>query len=167
MYPGVGSGRDRDFKIFLANNSHRLAVDEPTFADARRLVAKVADTAFKGRPLGRFIEESKRECSIYFTEPITGLRLRTRFDAYHLEFSFDLKTTRHASASSFVRDAVDLGYDLQAYMYGLARSNFEGTGTAAPFVFMTAETSLPNSVCSLVAGESFLENGALRSCRKV
>jgi len=162
LYPGVGSGRDRDFKVFLANNSHRLAVDEPTFAEARRLVDKVATTTFKGRLLARFIEESKRECSIYFTEPVTGLRLRTRFDAYHPEFSFDLKTTRHASASSFARDAVDLGYDLQAYMYSLARSHFEGTKTAPPFVFITVETSLPNSVCTLLAGSTFLENGAAK-----
>lgn len=61
-----------------------------------------------------------------------------------------------------MRDAVDMGYDLQAYMYGLARSNFEGTCAAAPFVFVTVETSPANSVCCLVAGESFLDNAAAK-----
>jgi hypothetical protein len=75
VYPGVGSARDREYKKFLANNSHRLAVDEPTFASARQLVQKVANTLFRGRPLIRFIEESMTECSVYFTEPVTGLRL--------------------------------------------------------------------------------------------
>ena len=97
VYPGIGSARDREYKKFLANNSHRLAVDEPTLASARRLVQKVANTLFRGRPLFRFIEESMTECSVYFTEPVTGLRLRVRFDAYHPDFSFDLKTTRHAT----------------------------------------------------------------------
>jgi hypothetical protein len=44
------------------------------------------------------------ECSVCFTEPVTGLRLRVRFDAYHPDFSFDLKTTRHATASAFARE---------------------------------------------------------------
>jgi hypothetical protein len=161
VYPGVGSGRDRDYKAFLANNSHRLAIDEPTLALARRLVQKVASTLFRGRPLVRFIEESMTECSVYFTEPVTGVRLRVRFDAYHPEFSFDLKTTRHATPAAFSRDAIDLGYDLQAYLYSLARSAYEGT-KAPPFVFITAETAAPNSVCVHTAGSTFLENGAAK-----
>lgn len=166
VYPGVGSGRDREYKTFLANNSHRLAIDEPTLASARRLVQKVASTLFRGRPIIHFIEESITECSVYFTEPVTGLRLRVRFDAYHPDFSFDLKTTRHATASAFARDAIEFGYDLQAYMYSLARAAFEGTEKPAPFVFITAETSAPNSVCLHTAGSTFLENGAakLREC---
>jgi len=53
---------------FLARNAHRLAVDEPTFAQARRLTAKISETPYRGRPLGRFIEESMCEATIYFTE---------------------------------------------------------------------------------------------------
>lgn len=162
VYPGVGCGRDREFKAFLTANSHRLAVDEPTFAAARRLAQKAADTRFRGRPLLKFVEEAKPECSLYFTEPVTGLRLRVRFDAYHPEFSFDLKTTRHATASAFARDAVEFGYDLQAHMYSLARAFFEGTRGLAPFVFITAETAAPHSVCTHIAGTTFLENGAAK-----
>ncbi|MGE3348564.1 MAG: PD-(D/E)XK nuclease-like domain-containing protein [Ramlibacter sp.] len=166
VYPGIGSARDREYKKFQAANSHRLAVDEPTLASARRLVQKVANTLFRGRPLIRFIEESMTECSMYFTEPVTGLRLRVRFDAYHPDFSFDLKTTRHATPAAFARDAIDFGYDLQAYMYSLARRAYEGRTEAAPFVFITAETATPHSVCIHTAGSTFLENGAakLREC---
>lgn len=162
VYPGIGSGRDRDFKTFLSANSHRLAVDEPTFAQARRLVQKIASTRFRGRALIKFIEESMTECSVYFTEPATGLRLRVRFDAFHPDFSFDLKTTRRHDSSGFAADAVDLGYDLQAFLYSTARRLFEGTSAAAPFVFISAETSSPHSVCTHLAGDSFLENGALK-----
>lgn len=166
VYPGVGSARDRDYKAFEAANTHRLAVDEPTFNSARRLCEKIGQTLFRGRPLVRFLEESMRECSVYFTEPVTGLRLRVRFDALHPDVSFDLKTTRHATPAAFGRDAVELGYDLQAYLYSLARSEYEGTTALAPFVFITGETSAPNSVCTHVAGSTFVENGAakLREC---
>lgn len=129
LYPGIGSARDPDFKAFLARNAYRLAMDEPTFAEARRLADKVSETTYKGRPLGRFIEESMCEATIYFTEPVTGLRLRIRLDAYHPEVSFDLKTTRHSTPTGFARDAVELGYDLQSYMYGLGRRLYEGART--------------------------------------
>jgi hypothetical protein len=162
VFPGVGSARDRDFKVFLAANSHRLAVDEPTFARARRLAEKVATTNFRGRQIWRFLEESRKECSLYFTEPTTGLRLRSRFDALHPEFTFDLKTTRHESAGSFGRDALALGYDLQAAMYTLGRGVFEGKRPSPPFVFITAESLAPNSVCTLLAGPTFMENGVAK-----
>jgi hypothetical protein len=162
VYPGVGHGRDRTYKAFMEANSYRFAVDEPTLAEARRLVQKIASTKFRGRSLIKFIEESKTECRIYFTEPTTKLRLRVRFDAYHPDVSFDLKTTRRGDTSGFVADAVDLHYDLQAYMYSAARKVFEGESNAAPFVFISAETAEPNSVCTHLSGESFLENGAAK-----
>jgi hypothetical protein len=161
VFPGIGNSRDPEFKAFLACNAHRLAVDEPTFAGAKRLADKVAETTYKGRPLGRFVEESMCEASIYFTEAASGLRLRIRLDAYHPEISFDLKTTRHGSPGAFARDAVEFGYDLQAYMYGLGRSLYEG-GARKPFVFIAAESTPPHSVSTFDAGESFLENGAAK-----
>lgn len=161
VYPGIGSARDPDFKAFLARNAYRLAVDEPTFAEARRLADKVSATTYKGRPLGRFIEESMCEATIYFTEPVTGLRLRIRLDAYHPEISFDLKTTRHSTPAAFARDAVELGYDLQAFMYGFGRRLYEGA-QIAPFVFIAAETAPPHSIGTFEAGTSFLENGAAK-----
>lgn len=161
VFPGIGSPRDPDFKAFLARNAYRLAVDEPTFAEGMRLATKTAETKYKGRALGRFIEESVCEATIYFTEPVTGLRLRIRLDAYHPEISFDLKTTRHATPAAFARDAVELGYDLQAFMYGLGRQLYEGRH-AAPFVFVTAETGEPHSIGTFEAGTTFLENGAAK-----
>ncbi len=161
VFPGVGTSRDPEFKAFLACNAYRLAVDEPTFAQAMRLATKVAETTYKGRPLGRFVEESICEATIYFTEPVTGLRLRVRLDAYHPDISFDLKTTRHATPEAFARDAVELGYDLQAYMYGLGRRLYEGA-LAAPFVFIAGETQQPHSIGIFEAGGTFLENGAAK-----
>lgn len=165
VFPGVGTSRDPEFKAFLASNAYRLAVDEPTFAEAMRLTSKVAETPYRGRPLRRFIEESMCEATIYFTEPVTGLRLRIRLDAYHPEISFDLKTTRHATPAGFARDAVELGYDLQAFMYSLGRRLYEG-GRESPFVFIAAETSQPHSIGIFESGTTFLENGAtkLQSC---
>lgn len=161
VYPGVAD-RSAAFTEFEAKHSDRLVVDEPTFAQGRRVAEKLAETQYRGRPLQRFIEEAVTEATIYFTEPATGLRMRVRLDAMHPDVSFDLKTTRHPGMRAFARDAVDKDYDLQAYMYSLARCLYEGKTTAAPFVFITAENSAPYSVSTLEAGDNFMGNGALK-----
>lgn len=168
VFPGVGFARDPEFNAFLARNAFRLAVDEPTFAEARRLTARISEMPYKGRQLSRFIEESMCEATIYFTEPVTDLRLRIRLDAFHPEISFDLKTACHGTPGGFARDAVELGYDLQAFMYGLGRRLYEGD-QAAPFVFIAAETAQPHSIGTYEAGVTFIKNGAAKfqDCLKV
>ena len=159
VFPGVAEPRSGQLAQFIADHPDKLVTDEPTFARARRLVQKTADTLYRGRPLARFIEESMTEATVYFIEPVTGLRMRVRLDAYHPDISFDLKSTRHPSARAFTRDAVDYDYDLQAYMYSLGRCLFEGSATAKPFVFIAAESEAPHSVSTLSAGSAFMESG--------
>lgn len=160
IYPGIYDGRSSDYKTFLAKNSSRLVVDEPTFNRARNLAEKILNRTVFGRPFGDFVNEGIPEASIYIEEPTTGLLLRTRLDLYHPEYSFDLKTTRHGVISAFVRDAVDMHYDLQAFMYTIARSLYEGKTKPAKFVFIAAETEEPNSIHQVTAGETFMSNGA-------
>lgn len=160
VYPGMAVARDSEFKQFSIENSNKIVVDEGTFAKALKLCEKIRDRPYKGRPLGKFLEEAKTEVSIYFNDHTTGLRLRVRPDIFHPDITFDLKTTRHGTKPDFSRDAVDLNYDLQAYMYSLGRAMFEGTSTPKPFVFIAAESNTPNSIFILDAGESFMTNGA-------
>jgi len=160
VYPGISDGRDKAYRAFLEEHIGRLVVDEPTFARARRLAEKVLMRTYKGRALGLYLEESICETSIYFDEPVSGVRLRVRLDIYHPDITFDVKSTRRANINGFLRDAVDMHYDLQAFMYSLGRSMFEGSERPAPFVFIAAESEEPNSVMVLNAAGSFLDNGA-------
>ena len=164
VFPGVAdrrtaAGKDA-IEQFEQKHLGRLVVDEPTFAEGRRVAHKVLETRYKGRPLADFIAESVPEATIYFTEPSTGLRMRIRIDSYHPDLSFDLKTSRFALARAFMKDAVEKDYDLQAYMYSLGRCLYEGTTTAKPFVFIVAENTVPFSVSTLEAGATFMGNGA-------
>lgn len=160
VYPGMAVERDREFKKFSIANANKIVVDEGTFSKALVLGEKIQNTPYKGRPIGRFLEESQTEVSMYFNDPTTGLRLRVRPDIYHPDISFDLKSTRQANKTAFARDAIDMGYDLQSFIYTLARALFEGSAKSKPFVFIAAETNDPNSVFALEAGESFMTNGA-------
>ncbi len=159
VFSGHADGRSKVYQEFVADNSDKLVLDEPTFALARQVVVKIAETPYKGRALGKFIEESIPEATIYFTEPTTGLRMRVRIDAYHPDITFDLKSTRHAIMRAFARDAIEFDYDLQAFMYSLGRAMFEGTKEPKPFVFIATESTAPHSVSTLAAGSTFMENG--------
>lgn len=164
VFPGIAerktaAGRGA-FDQFAQTNSGKLVVDEPAFAEGRRVAQRVLETRYKGRPLQRFIEESTPEASIYFTEPSTGLRMRIRIDSYHPEVTIDLKTTRFATARAFMKDAIDKDYDLQSYMYSLGRCLYEGVTTPKPFVFVAAENIAPYSVSTFEAGQTFMGNGA-------
>lgn len=160
IYPGIADGRSAEYKAYLVKNASRLVVDEPTFSRARKLAEKILHRDVFGRPFGDFVREGTPEASIYVEEPTTGLILRTRLDLYHPEYSFDLKTTRHGTIHAFIRDAVDLHYDFQAFMYTIARSLYEGRTNPAKFVFIAAETEEPNSIHQVTAGQSFMSNGA-------
>jgi hypothetical protein len=159
VYPGIADGRSRDYKDFLEQHCGRLVVDEPTFSEACTLAEKILHRVVFGRPFGDYVREGIPEATIYAVEPTTGLQLRTRVDLFHPEFTFDVKTTRHCDSRAFVRDAVDMHYDLQAFMYTFARSMYEGRAKA-PFVFIAAESEKPHSVHQVTAGESFMTNGA-------
>lgn len=159
VYPGFADLRDKEYKKFLANNPTRLVVDESTFARGGILADKILNRPVFGRPFGDYVAEGIPEASIYFEEPTTGLRLRIRMDLYHPEFDFDLKTTRHSTDAAFLRDSVEMGYDLQAFMYSLGRSLYDGRSKRLPFVFVAGETEEPHSIFDITAGESYMTNG--------
>lgn len=160
IYPGMADSKSKDFKEFEAAYPHRLVVDEPTFRKGLNLAERILTRRVRGRYFGDFLAEGKPEVSIYFREPTTGLMLKVRFDLFHPDISFDLKTTRHSSSTAFLRDANDMSYDFQAYMYSLARAHFEGSDTIKPFEFIAAESDEPHSIHVITAGESFMNNGA-------
>lgn len=159
VFPGKRNGRDKDFKAFCAANMGKSVIDEVVLGAARILVDKILHRMFRGRPFGDYLSEGEPEASIYFADPVTGVQCRIRIDLLHPEFLFDLKTSAFIAERDWVRHALSLDYDLQAYMYSLGLCLFTGRQTPVPFVFITAESDLPFSVSAFTAGESFLVEG--------
>lgn len=148
-----------DGRSFRESNPGRICVTLARFREAQALAGRIQDATYKGRPFRRFIEEGKVEPSIYYTDEVTRLPCRIRPDLMHPEITFDLKSTRHGSASEFQRQAVDLHYDLSAFMYCLGRVVLEGGSRPKPFVIVAAETSAPYCVQFRTASQEFLVNG--------
>lgn len=160
VFSGKLDKRDKGFKAFALANSGKAVVDDCALREARTLADRILNKVIRGRPFGDYVAEGEPEASIYYTDPITGVRCRTRLDLRHPEFIFDLKTTIHPGQKEWVRQAVGLDYDMQAYMYSLADCLFTGREAALPFIFVAAESSAPYSVSAYTAGETFMSEGA-------
>ena len=134
---------------------------------ARQLAQRVLERPFRGRPFGRYLEEGEPELTVFYDDPVTGVACRVRIDLWHADYLFDLKTTRHSLAEPFVRSAVDLHYDMQAYMYTLADVVQHGLDVPRPFVFMTVDSAEPFTTSARMAGSTFLENGRTKYQRAI
>lgn len=160
VYTGTGGRKNSEYKDFVKANTSRQVLDASEFQVAQILADKILNRSVLGRPFGDYVQEGIPEATIYYTDPSTDTRCRVRIDLLHPEIRFDLKTTSYIDRRAWVRHALDLDYDLQAYMYSLACSLFYGETTPKPFIFVTAESAAPHSVSAFTAGNSFIEEGS-------
>jgi hypothetical protein len=76
--------------------------------------------------------ETKRERAIYTIDPNRGILLKAKVDINYKGILFDLKSTKNAQHSLFIKDAANLGYDIQAAFYlkvvSLAKKKAKGFG---------------------------------------
>ena len=109
------------------------------------------------------------EVSIFFTDPIFGLKLRVRPD-YHLApckafpngLILDVKSTRDARPFKFSRDSGEYGYDLSASMYREGFQQYYQTEEKPPFIFLVAENLAPFNVKQYRASDLLLSVGDAR-----
>lgn len=162
VYPGVKDGRDAKYKAFVEKHGGQTVVDDVSLQLAQGMAQRILDRQFKGRAFREYIAEGEPEVTIYFTDPATKVRCRVRIDLLHPEFIFDLKTAISVIKSDFLRQAVNLHYDMQSYMYSLAECLWSGRETPLPFVFIAAENTAPYSVSAFTAGSSILAKGGAK-----
>ena len=100
--------------------------------------------------------EALIEQSMFWTDPETGIECRTRPD-YINNAVIDIKSTRNASPQSFMRDAYNMKYHIQAafYLDGVRANGME----INKFVFIAIEKDAPFIVQTYVADDAFIERG--------
>lgn len=116
---------------------------------------------FQAFPLGQFRAEGQAEKSIYFTDDVTGLTIRSRPDLMHPSLTLDLKSTDDARPYAFKKQVRRLDYDLQAYICLQAVKRL--TGKVLPFAFVAVEIDEPHGVwIHNVVSEEIIESGLLK-----
>lgn len=98
------------------------------------------------------------EQSVLWTDEVTGLACKARFDALSPACVVDLKTTRSAQAHGFIRSIISYGYHRQAAWY-LRAARAVGLD-ARDFAFVVAEKAAPYQVAVYRLDVAALEYGA-------
>ena len=101
----------------------------------------------------------EHEVSYFWTDEDTGLKCKVRPDSinHKLKIICDYKTCDNAETQQFMRQAINLGYDLQSsYYIDGVKAN---TGKDYIFVFIAQEKKPPYAVNILQADDVFIRSG--------
>lgn len=145
------------FEEFTRNAGERSIVTQEMLS-----LASAMRDAVRRNPTSDFLTSGGDvEQSIYFTDPPTGIECKARPDVIRMvgekRLIVDLKSCRSAATEDFRRDAIQLGYDLQAAMYCEAvRQEY---GEICSFVFIAVEKEPPHLLNVIQCDELFLKRG--------
>lgn len=140
----------------LLKESGKDFITETTMQTLNEMKKALFDT-----PFVKLLVQGEHEKSFFWKDEQTGVDCKCRPDSYgqmnNQYFAIDLKTTKNAETDAFMRDAIRLGYDIQAshYVEGLNKAY----GKDFKFLFIAQEKTAPYLANVLEADEYFLQSG--------
>lgn len=133
----------------------------PVTAEQMRTAETMAESVRQHPAARELLEGSKKQVSMVWEDPETGVLCRGRIDLVNDEAVIDLKKTRNAAADSFSRDIFNFGYHVQAAMYTDAWKLL--TGQELGFKFICAESEPPYCVAVYDFDEEGIECGRINA----
>lgn len=145
-----GKARAEEFE--LQNAGKRILSQEEFFK-----VRAITNAVHARDEVRALMQIGKREQTLFWVDPETGIRCKCRPDFLGDIAVLDLKSTDDASRDGFAKSCHKYGYAFQAAMYldGIR----EVTGEQLPFVFIPMEKEPPYAVAVYQASEAFLMHG--------
>jgi len=117
--------------------------------------------AVRDNPYARRLLDGPHETPYFWTDELTGEKCKCRTDAEtdigDTHCVVDLKTCMDASTDQFMRDAVRMGYHVQAAMY--SDGVRAATGKDSTFVFIAVEKEPPYALNILQCDNAFMLYG--------
>ena len=144
------------WEAFVADHEKQTIIPEEMYAKAKEMCEAV-----KREPLAVKLLNGVAELPFFWTDEMTGEACKCRVDVLNTEYSQPIivavQTTADASTDSFIRSAINYGYDFQAAMYsdGVEKN----IGKKPLFVFVAVEKEPPYAVNILQADELLLRRG--------
>lgn len=144
------------WEAFVADHENKTIIHAEMYVQAKEMC-----DAVKREPLAVKLLKGKAELPFFWTDEMTGEACKCRVDVLNTEYSqpiiVDLKTTTDASTESFIRSAINYGYDFQVAMY--SEGVEKNIGKKPLFVFIAVEKDPPFSINILQADELMLRRG--------
>lgn len=139
---------------FVAESESKDVITQEQFEQIDSMRNAMLSTPFVSKLIN-----GEHEISYFWTDEDTSLKCKCRPDSinHKLKIVVDYKTTDNAETEHFMRQAIRLGYDLQAsyYLDGVKAN----TGEDYVFVFIAQEKKPPYAVNILQANEIFIRSG--------
>ena len=145
-----------EYARFLVKAGNKEVIDEETYQKLLDMKKELYKT-----PFVKLLIKGEHEKSFFWTDAETGIKCKCRPDSFgqikDQYICIDLKTTKDAETDHFMRDAIKLGYDIQASHY---TQGLESTyGKNFKFIFIAQEKTAPYLVNVLEADEYFMASG--------
>lgn len=150
------AGRE-SYEAYRASHPATQVLSESDY----RIVTECAEAVKKQRTAYRLLTGGENEKAHVWTDEDTGIQLKVKTDSEILLngelWIVDFKTTTDAGTASFTRDALRLGYAMQAAMYmeGCRKTGCDPKG----FVFVAVEKSAPYAVNILEVSQDLIDYG--------
>ena len=144
------------YEEFLKKAEGKEVISEETYQKLLEMQKALYDT-----PFVKLLIKGEHEKSFFWTDEKSGIPCKCRPDSFgqikDQYVAVDLKTTKDAETDHFMRDALKLGYDIQAVHY------CEGLETVYKkpfkFIFIAQEKTAPYLVNVLEADDLFMKSG--------
>lgn len=105
-----------------------------------------------------FLRDARTELSVFTVDPVTGVKVKARFDAMNGGRSLDLKKTKDARPAEFAKSVANYRYMVQAAFYSDVWKWETGEELTA-FGFLAVEQESPNANAIYVLDDDALEYG--------
>lgn len=144
------------YSRFLADSDGKAIVSQSDYAKAAEMVNALNALEYVGKLL-----DGDREMPIRWYDDLTEELCKCRLDCLTYiadkPVIIDYKTATDASTDSFIRTAINYGYDFQAGMY--CEGVEKNTGIKPTFVFIVQEKTAPYAVNIMQADELMVKRG--------
>jgi len=144
------------YEEFIKKAEGKEVINEETYQKLLEMQKALYDT-----PFVKLLIKGEHEKSFFWTDEQTGIPCKCRPDSFgqikDQYVAIDLKTTKDAETDHFMRDALKLGYDIQACHYC---EGLEATYKKPfKFIFIAQEKTAPYLVNVLEADDYFMASG--------
>ena len=108
-------------------------------------VAGMQESAYSNPFVRQLLQrEGHRELSLFTVDPVTGARVRVRYDLLAGGDAIDVKSTQDARPQEFAKSILNYGYHMQAALY-LDALEWEHGDMLDAFRFIAIETEMPHA----------------------
>jgi len=137
-----GDKRGKQYTEFVEANTNKIIIKQDVMDKLSGMRNSVL--SYPKLDMERVLREGKKEHSVFWEDPETGVGLKARADCLTGNVIFDLKKTLDCRPFKFIRRCVDLRYDIQSAHYKEGYRRFLGEDVR--FMFIAIEDAAPYGV---------------------